>query len=339
MDMLIKVWELNEPYVAHQDVVAVGGTLTNIVRKLTKAGHAWITAELWDPTGVVDVLALPEAYGQYGGQLAEDEPVLLTGKVDKRDDQPRLQITSVRPIPRLQYGQVTVIADVLQERARQDTQWGEQNHPDGTGHEADQANADQFRRVTELAVAEGRLTWRHVLREEVYEAFAETHPARLRTELVQVAAVAQAWIEAIDRRQAGDVRQVSDGAEHLPAHRERPGRDAVRPADLGMGSGTGWVGDAPAADGSGAEQGRSGSGGPDAASTSTTAARAVAGLAVRSGQGQAETAAYASAAGGAGSREHGAANLPKLRTGCRLRPAGPVGPDVHRLLGMESGNE
>lgn len=198
MDMLIKVWELNEPYVAHQDVVAVGGTLTNIVRKLTKAGHAWITAELWDPTGVVDVLALPEAYGQYGGQLAEDEPVLLTGKVDKRDDQPRLQITSVRPIPRLQYGQVTVIADVLQERARQDTQWGEQNHPDGTG--GNQAAADLARRVCQQAADAGQLTWRQVLDEEVQEAFAEADPGRLRTELVQVAAVAVAWIEAIDRR-------------------------------------------------------------------------------------------------------------------------------------------
>ena len=35
--------------------------------------------------------------------------------------------------------------------------------------------------------------------EEVAEAFEEHDPARLRSELVQVAAVAVAWVEKIDR--------------------------------------------------------------------------------------------------------------------------------------------
>ena len=48
----------------------------------------------------------------------------------------------------------------------------------------------------------GNGTWRHILTEEVWEAFAEKDSARLRAELVQVAAAAVNWIEAIDRRQA-----------------------------------------------------------------------------------------------------------------------------------------
>lgn len=44
--------------------------------------------------------------------------------------------------------------------------------------------------------------WRHILDEEVAEALAETDPERLRAELVQVAAVAVQWIEALDRRAA-----------------------------------------------------------------------------------------------------------------------------------------
>lgn len=36
--------------------------------------------------------------------------------------------------------------------------------------------------------------------EEVLEAFAEADPDRLRAELVQVAAVATKWIQALDRR-------------------------------------------------------------------------------------------------------------------------------------------
>jgi hypothetical protein len=48
----------------------------------------------------------------------------------------------------------------------------------------------------------GYLDWLHILREEVAEAFAESDPAKLRAELVQVAAVAVNWVEAIDRRAA-----------------------------------------------------------------------------------------------------------------------------------------
>ncbi|MEY9934267.1 hypothetical protein ABH926_008932 [Catenulispora sp. GP43] len=39
-----------------------------------------------------------------------------------------------------------------------------------------------------------------MLLEEVYEALAEVDPAALRAELVQVAAVAAAWVEDIDSR-------------------------------------------------------------------------------------------------------------------------------------------
>lgn len=47
---------------------------------------------------------------------------------------------------------------------------------------------------------DGTVTWWHILREEVFEASAEVDPAKLREELIQVAAVAMKWIEAIDRR-------------------------------------------------------------------------------------------------------------------------------------------
>ena len=48
----------------------------------------------------------------------------------------------------------------------------------------------------------GEGTWADILREEYFEALAETDPARLRVELIQVAAVAVAWVEAIDRAEA-----------------------------------------------------------------------------------------------------------------------------------------
>jgi hypothetical protein len=107
----------------------------------------------------------------------------------------------------------SVADDVAAERARQDVKWGVQNHPDGTGPGTyplrtlyDSAPAEWLARratsSTDTAANAGTVTWRHILLEEVFEALAEDDPARLRTELVQVAAVAQQWAEAIDRRRA-----------------------------------------------------------------------------------------------------------------------------------------
>jgi NTP pyrophosphatase (non-canonical NTP hydrolase) len=81
-----------------------------------------------------------------------------------------------------------VLQEVLAERIRQDAKWGEQN-----GHDFE---------------------WVSILTEEVGEAAQAANEANfrsgktrgdythLRAELVQVAAVAVAWIEAIDRRAA-----------------------------------------------------------------------------------------------------------------------------------------
>ncbi|MEY9837077.1 hypothetical protein [Streptacidiphilus sp. EB103A] len=98
--------------------------------------------------------------------------------------------------------QHTVLAEIAAERARQDQTFGEQNHPDGTGSLTQIFNMDNIRAGVERAAAEGRQVWANVLGEEVAEVLAESDPTALRVELVQVAAVAVAWIEAIDRRQA-----------------------------------------------------------------------------------------------------------------------------------------
>ncbi|MFE4051210.1 hypothetical protein [Streptomyces sp. YIM B13518] len=95
-----------------------------------------------------------------------------------------------------------VLVEVGYERTRQDSKFGEQNHPDGTGLPVYQHSANRYRDHADRAAASGVLAWRDVLLEEVHEALAESDPEKLRTELVQVAAVAVAWVEAIDRRQA-----------------------------------------------------------------------------------------------------------------------------------------
>ena len=100
-----------------------------------------------------------------------------------------------------------VLGEIAAERAAQDAKWGEQNHPDGTGvHFAEIVDADVAKMACQDAADGGYLDWLHILREEVAEAFAESNPVALRAELIQVAAVAVAWVEAIDRRALGLVQ-------------------------------------------------------------------------------------------------------------------------------------
>jgi hypothetical protein len=107
------------------------------------------------------------------------------------------------------------IADVGNEMHDVDMTFGLQQHPHGTGHPHDVVLAAYLRDETVKAAAEGRLTWRDILLEEVGEAFAETDLRALRAELTQVAAAAVLWMEAIDREVA-DGRTVIAAPDHAP---------------------------------------------------------------------------------------------------------------------------
>ena len=110
-----------------------------------------------------------------------------------------------------------VLTEVAAERVRQDARWGEQNHPDGTSipmacelvaalTHREAIPSERAKALNRDAVEAGRLTWALILLEEVCEALEERDPERLREELVQVAAVAVGWCEAIDRRTKGGAR-------------------------------------------------------------------------------------------------------------------------------------
>lgn len=94
-----------------------------------------------------------------------------------------------------------VVSDIGLERVRQNKKWGEQHHPDGTSDSVEfRWQADFDRQQCKEAHEKGEDTWQLILQEEVSEAFCEVDPVKLREELVQVAAVAAAWIEDIDSR-------------------------------------------------------------------------------------------------------------------------------------------
>ena len=95
---------------------------------------------------------------------------------------------------------------IKQERQRQEEKWGPQDHKDvdsGKWGSGLLSRTGLIRRLYETASDEGEMNWMIILLEEVAEARDEVNAGnteKLKEELVQVAAVAAAWIEAIDRR-------------------------------------------------------------------------------------------------------------------------------------------
>lgn len=95
--------------------------------------------------------------------------------------------------------------DIDAERQAQITKFGDQHHPDGTVDDfTSRTMRDSARMICEARAARGAVSWVDVLDEEYWEARAETDPAKLRAELVQVAAVCAAWIADIDSRGAAE---------------------------------------------------------------------------------------------------------------------------------------
>jgi len=95
---------------------------------------------------------------------------------------------------------VWILQEVLRERLRQDEKWGEQNWPDVDDRIlAYTVNEQTAKSMCDSAFKDGTGTYSHILHEEFIEALSAPDQDHLREELVQVAAVAVAWIEKIDR--------------------------------------------------------------------------------------------------------------------------------------------
>lgn len=155
-------------------------------------------------------------------QPLPDERPLFAWEDDAVSDVPDDPPADVNPL----LVRISAASEVLRERRRQDAKWGCQAHledyiggvngPQGPAHA--QARADWYGVPAEdVAKAHCReasqaktVTWFDVLLEEVCEALGAETIDDLRGEVVQVAAVALAWLEALDLRIAnGDQGQVA----------------------------------------------------------------------------------------------------------------------------------
>jgi DNA polymerase-3 subunit alpha len=83
----------------------VAGVVTNLQRKYTKRGDLMATFVLEDLAASIEVMVFPKTMLTYGELLASDAIVTIKGRVDKRDDTPKLMAMEVtRPEVHLDTG-------------------------------------------------------------------------------------------------------------------------------------------------------------------------------------------------------------------------------------------
>ena len=112
---------------------------------------------------------------------------------------------------------MNVLREVHQERVCQDSKWGVQNHPsldqvllgrpggcspERMAEEYEICSENRAKFLCEQAFQSGRGTYGHIAIEEMAEVICARDEQSIRAELIQLAAVCVAWVEAIDRRSA-----------------------------------------------------------------------------------------------------------------------------------------
>jgi DNA polymerase-3 subunit alpha len=75
--------------------VVIAGLVTSLQRKMSKNGNPWAAVTIEDLEGAVEVMFFGETYLAYSTILAEDQVVVLRGRVRRRDDTMQLQAMEV----------------------------------------------------------------------------------------------------------------------------------------------------------------------------------------------------------------------------------------------------
>jgi len=82
--------QLTEDSVGHDQIVNIGGLITQVQRKVSKQGNSWAIVSIEDLEGAVDVLFFANSYQTHAMNLIEDRVVVVRGRIDKREEAPRI---------------------------------------------------------------------------------------------------------------------------------------------------------------------------------------------------------------------------------------------------------
>jgi len=95
-----------------------------------------------------------------------------------------------------------IFDEIKLERQRQDEKFGTQNHPmtpELFSLEGCKSRLEAMRHQNKINTQNKKDNWYHILAEEIFEVFSETDPNKQREEMIQVAAIAVAIIECLDK--------------------------------------------------------------------------------------------------------------------------------------------
>ena len=101
----------------------IGGVVTNLQRKWTKKGDLMAVFTLEDLQSAVEVMVFPKTMADMGHLLADDVIVVVAGRVDKREDQPKFiardisvfePVIDLRPPLRLQVSPRRLSDDIVE---------------------------------------------------------------------------------------------------------------------------------------------------------------------------------------------------------------------------------
>ncbi len=82
--------QVNDESVGHEQIVTIGGLITQIQRKVSRRGDSWAIVTVEDLEGAVDVMFFSNSYTQHSMNLMEDRIVVIRGRVDKREEQVKI---------------------------------------------------------------------------------------------------------------------------------------------------------------------------------------------------------------------------------------------------------
>ncbi|MBV9162246.1 MAG: DNA polymerase III subunit alpha [Pseudonocardiales bacterium] len=66
--------------------VRIAGIISSIQRRVNKQGHPWATLTVEDLDASIEVLCFPKSYEQFSTQLLEDTAIVVTGRLNRREE-------------------------------------------------------------------------------------------------------------------------------------------------------------------------------------------------------------------------------------------------------------
>ena len=119
--------------------VTLGGIIQSTRRVITRAGSTMLVATVEDLQGSVEVVVFPKVFTETANAWADDAVVLITGRVDRRDDAAQLLCESVHAWEdALRMGPIAFAAerDRLSRVRARPSSWSGNGNGNGTGHAA-----------------------------------------------------------------------------------------------------------------------------------------------------------------------------------------------------------